>query len=73
MNSIMLYVLHATEVQMRKNFLKGLFKKNKFDWTSEEYIKKSLQLLKQSEKLEFYEDEAKDKKNFEERFRQLLD
>ncbi len=58
---------------MRKTFLKGLFKRKKFDWSSKDYQKKSLNLLKQSEELEFYEDQAADKKNFIERFKKALE
>ena len=58
---------------VKNNFLKNLFKKKKFDWNSSEYRKKSLVLLTDTLKYDFYQDEAQNKKEFIERFQKLIE
>jgi hypothetical protein len=58
---------------MKTTFLKSLFKKRKFDWDSDDYKKKSLALLVDATKLEFYQEETQNKEEFLERFKKLLE
>ncbi len=60
------------EGPVKQNSLKNLFKKKKFDWQSEDYKKKSINLLMETQKFNFYQDESQNKKEFIERFRKLL-
>jgi len=45
------------EVLMRHNYLKGLFRKNEFDWDNREYLKKTLSLLEMTKTFHLYEDD----------------
>jgi len=58
---------------MKKSFLKNLFKKRRFDWSSASYRKKSLDLLKDTDKFNIYQDPTQNKVVFQERFKKLHD
>ena len=57
---------------MKKDTLKSLFNKSSADWTSQDYLKKCIELIEETDIYNIYQ-EHEIKKNFVDRFRKLLD